>query len=789
MTATWQPIASQLGVAFLEALVLVSLLLLLFRLRSRLGMALIYVMVGVLQPVQSLLAASVYFEPISGIPISPGSMVFFPIGLVAILLVYIREDAREASKLVYGLVAANLFSALLFGLAAQHLILEGSSSFLAVPAELLTVEGRVLAAGTIVLLLDALLVILTYEALGRWLTRLLPVRLIATLAVVLAFDSLAFATIAFSGSELFLPVLAGGGVGKLTMAVFYGLALFLYLRFVEPRESGVDDETPFADIFYALTYRQKYEVERQCSERALREAGERVNAILQATIEAILLIDEEGRITDHNVAARRVFDADDSFLAERTIGELLQPDDRVRFAEHLARVRARSEESTGSILELEARRPTDGGSVPVELTVAPVVVDGDDRFVVSLRDVTEQKRLRDDLLRAQMLESIGRLAGGIAHDFNNVLTAIYGHAQLARVGLAENSPLEVHLGGIEEATQRAADLTQQLLAFARRKPSEPSVIDVNGSVRSTESLLRRLIGDDVVMVTRLGQALYPVKIDPLSIDQILINLAVNARDAMAGGGSLTIETANATIHGDEVPELTPGDYVSIAVTDSGSGMTPEVLEHLFEPFFTTKEASGGTGLGLSTCFGIVKQNGGHIAAVSQLGEGSTMTVLLPRSHETPAELTERGRTTSRRGHERILFVEDHSEVRNATAEALRQLGYQVRTAGSGAQALGLVEDEDEPFDLLVTDIVMPGMRGTDLSRILRRQFPKLRVLLVTSHVDDDVRRYLHQPNVSLLNKPFRPDQLSVVVREILGETSPGDSSIQVEPDNGPPAPN
>jgi signal transduction histidine kinase/ActR/RegA family two-component response regulator len=388
------------------------------------------------------------------------------------------------------------------------------------------------------------------------------------------------------------------------------------------------------------------------------------------------------------------------------------------------------------------------------------------------RDITERKRLESQFLQAQKMDSIGRLAGGVAHDFNNLLTVITGYVELARDMLTPDNPLHSDLEAIGDAADRAAALTRQLLAFARKQILDPQILNLNDLVLNLDKLLRRLIGEDIELATLPMPDLWPVKADANQIEQILINLAINARDAMPGGGKLTIETANSSL--DEAyarhhMSVSPGFYVMLAVSDTGVGMPPEMQAQVFEPFFTTKQAGKGTGLGLATCYGIVKQHGGHIWVYSEVGQGTTFKVYLPRTTEvTDAQQTYETQEILLAGNETVLLVEDEVALRQLAVRVLRQLGYTVLEATDGADALRVAGEYSGAIDLLLTDVVMPQLGGAALAERLRETHPRLKVLFMSGYTDHTIIRHsLLEPGVTFLQKPFAPELLARKVREAL----------------------
>jgi PAS domain S-box-containing protein len=389
-----------------------------------------------------------------------------------------------------------------------------------------------------------------------------------------------------------------------------------------------------------------------------------------------------------------------------------------------------------------------------------------------IQDVTERRDLQEQLAQAQKLQSIGRLAGGVAHDFNNLLTAILGNAELASMDLDPGHPARESIGEIIKAADGATRLTRQLLAFARRQRIEPVALDLSEVVRASLEMIRRLLGEDIEVVAALDEHLWIAEADPGQIEQVLVNLTVNARDAMPRGGRLIIETANQTV-GDapehDRAEVTPGQYVTLSVSDTGTGMTEEVMSHLFEPFFTTKPPGRGVGLGLATCHGIVNQSGGHIWLDSALGHGTTVTILLPRSTREAREEREAVSHARRsaRGTETVLVVEDEPSVRRLAVLGLRSHGYTVLEAANAAEALRVAATEHD-IALVVIDVIMPGMRGPELAAGLGSLRPSARILLTSGHTDTpEAFRDPEGRLVPFLEKPFTPDGLAHKVRAVL----------------------
>lgn len=393
--------------------------------------------------------------------------------------------------------------------------------------------------------------------------------------------------------------------------------------------------------------------------------------------------------------------------------------------------------------------------------------------VVTFQDTTERKQLEEQLRQSQKMEAVGRLAGGVAHDFNNLLTIVAGYGQMLLDGLKPEDPIRRDLEAILEAADRATALTRQLLTFSRRQIVQPRVLDLNRLVVRMNRMLRRVIGEDIGLRTVLKAETGRIKADPGQIEQVLLNLAVNSRDAMPKGGRLLIETAEIEL-GRESPErpldLPPGRYVRLAVTDTGRGMDAETRNHVFEPFFTTKGKGKGTGLRLSTVYGTVRQTGGDISVESEVGKGTTFRLYFPLV-EDPAPRSEISlrHSSARKGSERILLVEDEAEVRTLTREMLARQGYEVLEAGSGTEALRLWETNRNSISLLLTDVIMPQMSGHELAERLQAQRPDLKVLYMSGYTGDVIARHGVSTEAAFLQKPFTHDVLARKVRQVLDE--------------------
>jgi two-component system cell cycle sensor histidine kinase/response regulator CckA len=428
-------------------------------------------------------------------------------------------------------------------------------------------------------------------------------------------------------------------------------------------------------------------------------------------------------------------------------------------------------ETSGFIQSGPCRHRTkDGQIIDVEIAEHPIVFGERPACLAQATDVTERTRLEEQLRQAQRLESVGRLAGGVAHDFNNLLTVINGYAEMLLNGASAGESARQALGQILQAGERAAGLTGQLLAFSRRQVLQPVVLNVNTVVRDIETLLRRLIGEDIGLVISLAADLGLVRADAGQIQQIIMNLAVNSRDAMPNGGNLHIETSNVTLDEDYRSEhhgVRGGPHVMLAVSDTGLGMSPEIRARIFEPFFTTKEIGKGTGLGLATVYGMVKQSGGWIWVYSEPGRGSTFKIYLPRTEELLSPKTPSIKTDAR-GSETILVVEDEVEVRTLAVAGLESFGYLVYGAGTGKEALDLCRELADEIDVVVTDVVMPDMNGREVARQIARIHPGARILFMSGYTAEVIsHRGELDADVDYFPKPFTPESLARKIREVL----------------------
>ncbi len=518
------------------------------------------------------------------------------------------------------------------------------------------------------------------------------------------------------------------------------------------------------------------------TEGDLRRSQELHRLVVENATDLISLLDPEGRLLYASPSHERILGYAPEELKGHSWAEFIHPDD-LRVAQSALADAARG--STGASAAAHVRH-RDGHWIAIEGVASAIYgPQGElEMLLASSRDVSERlraeaerARLEHELHQAQKMEAVGELSGGVAHDFNNMLAAINGFAELllrptSELGESERRQIEQ----IKSAGERAASLTQQLLAFSRRQVLQPRVVSLNDVASETEAMLRRLIGEDIEFVTRLEPDLPPVYADPNQLGQVLVNLAVNARDAMPGGGQLTIATASVELGEPQpTPQVTvpPGSYVMLSVSDTGVGMDAETSARLFEPFFTTKEEGKGTGLGLSTVYGIVKQSGGFVWAESEPGRGATFKVLLPQTDvsASPVAAPEPGFSPAVSGSGTVLLVEDEEIARNVIEEMLVSAGCRVIVARDGEEALTLALDHADEIDLVMTDVVMPKMGGTELAEALGERFPALPVLYTSGYVVDGLIRHGVLAGASFIQKPFSLDALQQKLREVIAQTT------------------
>jgi len=531
-------------------------------------------------------------------------------------------------------------------------------------------------------------------------------------------------------------------------------------------EDGVFVSSTIRDV----TSRKRVDEAIRQSEASFRGMVESTYGVYRATADGSILM------ANAALAHTLGYDSEKELLALNLVTDIFQPDEysvhffeqpgtRKQFARH----------------EVNWRRK-DGKNVTVEISGRPISDDNGKflYFEVVAEDISHRRSMEHRLRHVQKMEAIGRLAGGIAHDFNNVLGVITGYTEMLLDKLNGDPKLTGLVTHVLKATERGATLTRQLLAFSRQQVLDPRVIDVQQHIQGVEGLLRRVLGEDIHLTVEVGDRPVRLRVDPTQLEQVIMNLVVNARDAMPSGGSLSIEVSEAHIdknYCEHNPDCHPGSYVRFAISDTGCGMSPQVLARVFEPFFTTKESGKGTGLGLATVYGIVKQSGGHITVYSEVGHGTTFKAYLPLTEEPVSgpELAALDGIVPG-GIETILLVEDEDSLRDVTCEYLKNKGYSVLTAAKSESAIAAAESSVQPVDLLLTDVILPGASGVHLAQRLSKSRPQMRVLYVSGYTADTIVHHGgHDPSFAFLTKPFSLPTLARKIRSILDS----EQSVQV----------
>jgi len=511
--------------------------------------------------------------------------------------------------------------------------------------------------------------------------------------------------------------------------------------------------------------------ERKSPERRLLESEEEYRLLFDSNPHAMWVFDVEtlAFLAVNDAAVRLYGYSRDEFLG-MTIKEIRPLEEVPALLEYLATI-----PDSPSLLATQVKhRKKDGSLLEVAGVSNPIEFRGKRARLVLATDVSEQKRLEAQLLQAKKMEAVGRLAGGVAHDFNNLLGVITGYSELLLKDLGPQHPGSKRVEQIQKAAERGAGLTRQLLAFSRKQVLQPRILDINEVVADVEKMLRRVIGEDIQLVTTPGAGVGRIRADPGQIEQVLMNLVVNARDAMPKGGRLIFETANVALddtYARAHPEVQPGPFVMLAVSDTGVGMDAQTQAHIFEPFFTTKEQGKGTGLGLATVFGIVQQSGGSISVDSRLGLGTTCTIYFPRvEDELSGSPPAPPGAPPPEGTETVLLVEDADPLRVMIREILEAAGYTVLECADPEEALRRVTARDAPVRLLLTDVVMPRLSGPDLAKSVRIARPEIKVLFMSGYTDDAMGLHgVLGAGTQFIQKPFTADALIRKVREALDE--------------------
>jgi len=500
-----------------------------------------------------------------------------------------------------------------------------------------------------------------------------------------------------------------------------------------------------------------------------RRIARRFRDLFESSPEAVFVQSVDGVILDANHEACALCGRSHDDLVGSKIDGIIPPENLAKLTSWLPNL------VRGEVIRSEiVIRSAEGRVTPVALSCGRIEFAGRPALLLHARDIGDQKRLQEQFLQSQKMEAIGRMAGGIAHDFNNLLTAIIGYNELVLSGLNVQDPLWRSSEEVRKTAERAARLTRQLLAFSRKQTLEPRIVDLNACVSEIEKMLHRLLGDDIELSVIPSPKAACVRADPSQLEQVIINIAVNARDAMPSGGQLFVRISNVALaaNSEAAPDLPAGDYVVLRITDTGSGMTEEVRARIFEPFFTTKEPGKGTGLGLATSYGIVKQSGGRILCNTSPHRGTTFSIYLPQVIGKPEPISIESLGPLPRGTETILVVEDAAAVRGLIVRVLHSLGYRLLEAENGFDALTIIDRCGvRSIDLVLTDVTMPKMGGRELIERIRAEQPRMRVLFTsgTPGADLDLKPHFEQPGAAFLHKPFTPADLARLVRTVLSQ--------------------
>ncbi|MEW6236310.1 MAG: PAS domain S-box protein [Candidatus Omnitrophota bacterium] len=561
----------------------------------------------------------------------------------------------------------------------------------------------------------------------------------------------------------------------LTSPIFFGQKTIGLLSLANKETSYTEEDKDLLEtiaafispILNARLQRDAQERKRLEAEEALRKSEEQYRLLVENAEEAIFIV-QDGKIEFPNRKTQELSGRSKQELTNMVFANLLLPDDQSFVLDKIEKCLHGEKPSIAPPFKIQNRS---GEDVWVQLSLAMILWRERPAALCFLKDVTEQKAFEAQFMHAQRMEAIGRLAGGVAHDFNNILTVINGYSELAMFQLRQDDPLWNHIQGIHEAGLRASELTYQLLAFSRKQAFKYEMIDLNYLIENMKKMLIRLIGEDIELATVLSDSLWRIKADPVQIEQIVMNLAVNARDAMPEGGKLTIETTNIILdkeYASKHIEISPGPFVMLAVSDNGCGMNQATMDKIFDPFFTTKEMGKGTGLGLSTVYGVVKQSGGSIWVYSELNVGTTFKIYFPRSEETPLEKESSQLSSLQGAGETVLVVEDEDSVREIVIQILEYSGYKTISARSGLEALNLSLQFQGRIHLLVTDIIMPEMNGRELSERLTYLRPDMKVLYMSGYTDKSVTNNgILKGRFPFLQKPFSSESLLQKIQEAL----------------------
>lgn len=531
-----------------------------------------------------------------------------------------------------------------------------------------------------------------------------------------------------------------------------------------------------ADLAFGISSRRRNEA-LQATRAEHQRMREHYQSVVEAITEGIVVV-REGKLLFWNPALQRITGLEGSALREITLTELELADEELILPGLLARVDAGERVEKPYVFRM---RTAEGNERAVRATGTPIRWDEEQAALIVMTDITVERELEQQLRQAQKMETIGRLVGGVAHDFNNILTAISGYVSLLRSKMEEEDDRRTFVDGIADAADRAGHLTNQLLAYSRRDVIQPRLTDLRSLASETQKMLQRIMGEDISLAVQCDERRCTVHIDPAQAEQILMNLSVNARDAMPGGGTFRLAIERVEVASELDEEVGSGSYVEICAMDTGIGMSPEIQAQIFEPFYSTKERGKGTGLGLATIEGIVERAGGAILVHSEPNRGTTFRIYLPFIAEKEAEPEQSERELGTEGNETVLLVEDDESLRYVVERTLTALGYRVLVTPDGEEAQRTAKEHNASIELIIADVIMPGLSGPETVRKLRGELDGLKVLYISGYTDDKLQSYdISGEDVAFLQKPFSPPQLAQTVRTILDEPSPEETAESID---------
>ncbi|MEZ5427747.1 MAG: ATP-binding protein [Pyrinomonadaceae bacterium] len=722
-----------------------------------------YIYLSILLAMGGLLGSVFSFPITDNIKISGGSMLYGAFMMTTILFVIIENNVGIMRHVVRLVIIVNILKILLFSSISWALRSTGILNPFNISASIFSFSVAFTILGGVLIIFELILMIFIFERIKSKITNIFAISILYILVfiLILCLDGILFPVIAFAFNPNLVSIVIGGIPSKFIIAAAYSLPMLLFLAvYRKGLTEYVSHPLVLRELLAAPQEELIEEIQRQRA--SLAQSEEKYRHLAESINDVFFSLDANMRFTYWNKASER-----EGYRAEEVLGKRLydlfpQTKDTPldKFYQDVLH--------TGKAGQFINQIQSEGQERFDEIWAYPFK----NEMSVIVRDITERKRLEMQLLQTQKMESIGQLAGGIAHDFNNILTPIIGYVELGMKDLEPDDKLYTNLKRVREAAERAAGLTRQILAFSRKQVLEMQVLDISAVVADFEKMIQRLIGEDVEFRTILAPAPYLVKADKGQIEQVLLNLVINARDAMPMGGKLTIETCNAYLDEDYVEKYAdsqpPGHYLLLAVSDTGQGMDAETKKHIFEPFFTTKANGKGTGLGLATVFGIVKQHQGNIWIYSEPEKGTTFKIYLPQvegevqtPHTTVPEFASNYRT------ETILVVEDEEIVRNVVCETLRAYGYRIIEAKTPDEGLALASTK-EKIHLLLTDVIMPVMNGRELHQKVAVIQPDIKVLFMSGYTDDVIVHHgILDEGINFLQKPFSVQSLTQKVNQVL----------------------